>query len=141
MVHGEHVGLDLLHIRLDIPLDIAPIVLKTVVREQADEAELARALGLELSKISSKIAKFHLQIVENRLQFRSKILPERVRDVVNRRLAKALEEFVRASVQTQIRWLPELRLSKGWVRSPIHEAIFDLARFFTNFSNATHFRT
>ena len=47
MVHGEHVGLDLLHIRLDIPLDIAPIVLKTVVREQADEAELARALPVD----------------------------------------------------------------------------------------------
>ena len=47
MVHGEHVGLDLLHIRLDIPLDIAPIVLKPVVREQADEAELARALPVD----------------------------------------------------------------------------------------------
>eukprot|EP01045_Picozoa_sp_COSAG04_P018935 COSAG04_NODE_1793_length_5565_cov_52.214782_4_plen_147_part_00 len=31
---------------------------------------------LTLSKVSSKIAKFHLQIVENRLQFRSKILPD-----------------------------------------------------------------
>ena len=58
----------------------------------------AALLSIQLSKISSKIAKFHLQIVENRLQFRSKILPERVRDVVNRRLAKALEELVRAEL-------------------------------------------
>ena len=32
---------------------------------------------LTLPKIPSKLAKFHLQIVENRLQFRSKIVPER----------------------------------------------------------------
>ena len=31
-----------------------------------------------LSKIPSKIAKFHLQIVENRLEFQSKILPRRI---------------------------------------------------------------
>ena len=33
----------------------------------------AALLSIQLSKIPSKIAKFHLQIVENRLQFRSKI--------------------------------------------------------------------
>ena len=48
MVHGEHVGLDLLHKRLDIPLDIAAVVRGEIVREQINEAELARALGLEL---------------------------------------------------------------------------------------------
>ena len=42
--------------------------------------DLPRALKVghrdaHLSKIPSKIAKFHLQIVENRLKFQSKILP------------------------------------------------------------------
>ena len=46
-----------------------------------------------LSKISSKIAKFHLQIVENRLQFRSKISPG-VAPAGHRRLADELELVV-----------------------------------------------
>ena len=42
----------------------------------------------QLAKIPSKIAKFHLQIVENRLKFQSKILPG------HRRLADELELVV-----------------------------------------------
>ena len=39
-----------------------------------------------LSKIPSKIAKFRLQIVENRLEFQSKILPSLPRPQIRRRL-------------------------------------------------------
>ena len=44
-------------------------------RRAPAQQQVQRAEDEQLSKISSKIAKFRLQIVENRLQFQSKIAP------------------------------------------------------------------
>ena len=52
-------------------------------------AAVALRTAAALSKIPSKIAKFHRQIVENRLEFRSKISPgDRHRDGVTPQLSK-----------------------------------------------------
>ena len=47
-----------------------------LVPRAGDDAAVA-AEEEDLSKVPSKVAKFYLQIVESRLEFRSKILPER----------------------------------------------------------------
>ena len=50
---------------------------------------------LPLPKIPSKMAKFHLQIVENRLEFQSKILPDAGSNSALRRWSLAVGDHAR----------------------------------------------